>query len=82
MALLLQYVRLTLPLPNEELPLLFAHHGDPVSLSINSDAVDLVLRYLEGVDGLECVKIVQAEHSIRLAYDQDQFAGIAIRYTA
>ena len=78
MALLLQNVRLTLPLPYEELPLLFAPHGDPVSLCIYRYAVDLVLRYLEGVNGLECVKIVQTEHSIRLANYQDHFAGCPI----
>ena len=82
-ALLLQDVCLTLPLPNEELPLLFASHCDPVCLRVNRDAIDPIMRYLEGVDGLERVEIVQAEHSIRLADDQDNFVAAAPeRYTA
>ena len=64
MALLLENVGLTLPLPYEKLALLFARQCDPVTGRVDGYAVNLVLRDLEGMYGVERVKVVKAEHSI------------------
>ena len=72
--LLLEDVSLTLPLPNKELALLFACHCNPVTSRVDGYAINLVLRDLEGVDGVESVEIIKAEHAIRLSDYENDFA--------
>jgi hypothetical protein len=77
-SLLFQDIRLALPLPHKELTLLFTSHGNPVGLSIDSNAIDLVLRDLERVNRLKGVEVIQAEHTIRLTYHEDHFTGVCL----
>ena len=49
-SLLLENVRLTLPLPDEKLTLFLAAHSDPISLCVYRDTIYLVSRDLERVN--------------------------------
>ena len=81
-ALLLEHVGFTLPLPHEQLALLFACHANPVTSRVYGDTVYLVLRDLEGMDRVQSVEVVQAEHAIRLTNHKNHFAQLCARCTA
>lgn len=72
MALLLQDISLTLPLPNEELAFLFGGEGDPIARVIDTDRVDLLLGDLERVNSFHRVHVEQTEDTVGLANAEDR----------
>lgn len=68
--LLLEDISFTLPFPHEQLTVFFATKSDPLSAVIKCYAVNLILSYLEALQRLQSVQIIDRKHAIGLADDE------------
>ncbi len=70
MALLLEHITLTLPLPDKQLAIALTRQPYPLARHINTHRIDFTRRNLKRLDRLQSVQIKQRENTIRLADTQ------------